>query len=270
MFIIGEKLNSTRKKVREMIENKDVKSIHDLATKQVEGGADILDVNSSAASGDKIENMEWLVKTVQEVVSIPLCIDSPNAEEIERGLEVHDWSKGKALINSITGEKEKISRLLPTIKKYQCAVIALAMDERGIPDNSKTRVEIADRLIKLLADIGVPLKDIFIDPLVVPIGTNDKNGLITMETIRSIRETYPEVRIVTGLSNISFGLPERKLINQVFMILTMGCGMDAAIIDSTDKRMMATIKTAMVLLGKDNFCGEYIRAYREGKFTVEK
>ena len=268
MLVIGEKLNSTRKNVREIIENKDVKSIQDLAIKQVEGGADILDVNSSAAAGDKEENMEWLVKTVQEVVNIPLCIDSPNAEEIERGLEVHDWSKGKALINSITGENEKINRLLPTIKKYKCAVIALAMDERGIPDNSKTRVDIAARLIKILAGIGVALRDIFIDPLVVPIGTNDNNGLITMETIRDIREKYPEVRIVTGLSNISFGLPERKLINQVFMILTMGCGMDAAIIDPTDKRMMAMIKTAMVLLGKDNFCSDYISAYRQGKLTL--
>ena len=113
MLIIGEKLNSARKKVREMIENRDVKSIQELAKKQVEGGADILDVNSSAASGNKEENMEWLVKTVQEVVNIPLCIDSPNAEEIEKGLEVHNWDKGKALINSITGEKEKIDRLLP-------------------------------------------------------------------------------------------------------------------------------------------------------------
>ncbi|HAJ33944.1 MAG TPA: methyltetrahydrofolate--corrinoid methyltransferase [Candidatus Atribacteria bacterium] len=270
MLIIGEKLNSARKKVREMIENRDVKSIQDLAKKQVEGGADILDVNSSAASGNKEENMEWLVKTVQEVVDVPLCIDSPNAEEIERGLEVYNWDKGKALINSITGEKEKIDRLLPTIIKYKCAVVALVMDEGGIPDNSKTRVEIAEKLIKVLTDSGVPLKDIFIDPLVVPIGTNDKNGLITMETIRSVKEAHPEVKIVTGLSNISFGLPERKLINQVFMILTMGCGMDAAIIDSTDKRMMAIIKTATTLLGEDNFCGEYIKAYRKGKLTFEK
>jgi len=270
MLIIGEKLNSTRKKVREMIENRDVKSIQDLAKKQVEGGADILDVNSSAASGKKEENMEWLVKTVQKAVDVPLCIDSPNAEEIEKGLEVYNWDKGKALINSITGEKEKIDRLLPTIVKYKCAVVALVMDERGISDNSKTRVEIAEKLIKILTDVGVPLKDIFIDPLVVPIGTNDKNAIITMETIRSVKEAYPEVKIVTGLSNISFGLPERKLINQVFMILTMGCGMDAAIIDPTDKRMMAITKTAMTLLEKDSFCCGYIQAYREGKLTFKK
>jgi cobalamin-dependent methionine synthase I len=270
MLIIGEKLNSTRQKVREMIEHRDVKSIKDLSRKQVEGGAHILDVNASAADGNKIENIEWLVKTVQEVLDIPLCIDSPNVEEIKRGLEIYDWGKGKALINSITGEKEKIDSLLPVIKKYNCGVIALVMDERGIPDNSKTRVEIADRLIKILTDAGMLLGDIFIDPLVFPIGTGDKNGLITMETIRDIRGKYPEIRIVTGLSNISFGLPERKLINQAFMILAMGCGMDAAIIDPTDKRMMAMIKAAMVLLGKDNFCSEYIQAFREGKLNIDK
>ena len=252
-----------------MIENRDVKSIQNLAKKQVEGGAEMLDVNSSAASGDKEENMAWLAKTVQEAVDVPLCIDSPNAEEIEKGLEVYNWDKGKALINSITGEKEKIDRLLPVIVKYKCAVVALVMDERGIPDNAKTRVEIAEKLIKILTDVGVPLKDIFIDPLVVPIGTGDKNGLITMETIRSVKEPHPEVKIVTGLSNISYGLPERKLINQVFMILTMGCGMDAAIIDSTDKRMMAIAKTAITLLGEDNFFSGYIQAYREGKLTFE-
>lgn len=270
MFIIGEKLNSTRKKVREMIENRDIALIQDLARKQMESGADMLDVNSSAAGGDKAENMSWLVKTVQEVVDVPLCIDSPNPEEIKIGLETHDWDKGKALVNSITGEKEKIDRLLPVIKRYHCAVIALAMDERGISDHSKTRVEIADRLIKLLREAGLPFQDIYIDPLVVPIGTNDQNGLITMETIRCVREAYPEVRIVTGLSNISFGLPERKLINQVFMMLTMGCGMDAAIIDPTDKRMMAMIKTASVLLGEDRFCMGYIKAFREGRLSCEK
>ena len=267
MLIIGEKLNSARKQVREMIENRDVESIQDLAKKQVEGGAKMLDINSSAASGNKEENMEWLVKTVQGAVDVPLCIDSSNAEEIEKGLEVYNWDKGKALINSITGEKEKIDRLLPTIIKYKCAVIALVMDERGIPDNSKTRFEIAEKLIKVLTEARVPLKDIFIDPLVVPIGTDDKNGIITMETIRSVKETYPEVRVVTGLSNISFGLPERKLINQVFMILSMAYGMDAAIIDSTDKRMMAIVKTTKTLLGEDNFCSGYIQAYREGRLT---
>lgn len=267
MLVIGEKLNSTRKKVREIIEKRDKEAVQDLARKQIEGGAEILDVNSSTANGDKIDNIKWLVKTTQEVADLPLCIDSPDADEIEKGLEVHDWNKGKALINSITGEKEKIDRLLPVIKKYKCGVIALALDERGIPDNSKTRFEIAQKLIDILTGVGLSLKDIFIDPLVVPIGTDSKNGLITLETTRKIRDAYPEVRLVTGLSNISYGLPERKMINQVFMALSMACGLDAAIIYLTDKKMMAIIKVATTLLGEDSFCLNYIKAYRNGDLS---
>lgn len=267
MLVIGEKLNSTRKKIRGMIEKRDKESIHDLARKQVEAGAEILDVNSSNAGGDKIDNIKWLVKITQEVADLPLCIDSPDADEIEKGLEVHDWNKGKALINSITGEKEKIDRLLPVIKKYKCGVIALAMDEKGISDNSEIRFKIAEKLIDILTGAGLSFKDIFIDPLVVPIGTNDKNGLITLETIRKIRNIYPEVKIIAGVSNISFGLPERKMINQVFMALSMACGLDAAIIDPTDKKMMAIIKVATTLLGEDSFCMNYIKAYRNGDLS---
>ena len=267
MLIIGENLNSTREKVKKIIENRDEKSVQDLARKQVESGAAILDVNSSAASGNTKDNMEWLVRTVQEAVNVPLCIDSPNIEEIEKGLEAYNWNYGKALINSITGEQEKIDRLLPIIKKYKCAVVALVMDERGIPDNDRIRIEIARKLINVLTDSGVPLADIYIDPLVVPIGTNDKNGLIVLDTIRGIKESYPEVKTVIGLSNISFGLPERKLINQVFMILAMASGIDSAILDPTDKKLVAYIKAAATLLGEDPFCTKYIEAFRAGEVS---
>lgn len=267
MLIIGEKLNSTMEKVRKIIEERDVKSIQELALRQVEAGAHLLDVNSSAALGDKEENMEWLVKTVQEAAAIPLCIDSPNPEEIERGLAVHNGMTGKPFLNSLTAEKEKIEKLLPIIKRYQCAVVALVMDESGIPENVQTRIEIASKLINILTDSGIPLREIYIDPLVVPLGTNDQNGLMVLNTIRGVKELYPDVKTVIGLSNISYGLPERKLINQIFMVLAMSTGLDAAIIDPSDRGMMAMIKTTLTLMGKDSYCGEYLKAYREGKLT---
>lgn len=269
MLIIGEKINSTRDKVREMIENRDSQAIQELAVKQIEAGAHVLDVNSSAASGNKEENMEWLVKTVQKKVSFPLCIDSADPSEIKKGLEAYKEISGKAFINSITGEKERIERLVPVIKKYQCSVVALVMDERGIPEDARTRIAIAHKLIEVLVDAGTLLSDIYIDPLVVPIGTNDKNGVIVLDTIRGIKEAFPEVKTVIGLSNISYGLPERRLLNQVFMVLAMSFGLDAAIIDPTDRRMMALIKTASTLLGQDSFCVGYIKAYREGKLTFQ-
>jgi cobalamin-dependent methionine synthase I len=267
MLIIGENLNSTREKVRKMIEQRDIKNIQKLAHKQVERGASMLDVNASAANGNREENLEWLVRTVQETAKIPLCIDSPDAGEIEKGLKAYNWSFGKALINSITGEQEKIARLLPVLKKYKCAVIALVMDERGIPDNAQTRIEIARELINMLTGSGMPLADIYIDPLVVPVGTNDENGLIVLDTILGIKESFPEVKTIIGLSNISFGLPERKLLNQVFMLLTMSFGIDAAIVDPADKRLMAFIKVAKTLLGEDPFCAEYIKAFRAGELS---
>jgi cobalamin-dependent methionine synthase I len=268
MFIIGEKLNSTRERVKLMIEKRDVKGIQDLALQQVESGANMLDINSSAASGDKLDNMEWMVKTVQQVAAIPLCIDSPNTDEIEIGLKSHNENLGKALVNSITGENEKIDRLLPIIKKYNCSAVALVMDDQGIPDTAEKRIIIAKKLIVVLRDAGVAMQDIYIDPLVMPIGTDDRNGLIVLDTIKGVKESFPEVNTVIGLSNISYGLPERKLINQVFMILAMSGGLDAAIIDPTDKKLLTIIKTALTLLGKDNYCGEYIKSYREGRLVV--
>ncbi|MFZ2329995.1 MAG: methyltetrahydrofolate cobalamin methyltransferase [Atribacterota bacterium] len=265
MLIIGEKLNSTRKSVKEMIENRDIESVQELARIQVEGGARMLDINSSTASGDREENMKWLVRTVQKVVKVPLCIDSPDAREIEKGLEAHNWTYGKALINSITGEKERIDSLLPVIKKYKCAVVALVMDERGIPDNARIRIEIANKLIDVLTDSGVPLADVYIDPLTMPIGISDQNGLTVLNTIRGIKDLHPDVKTIIGLSNISYGLPQRKVLNQVFMVLAMSYGLDTAIVDPTDQRLMSIIGTSLTLLGKDSYCGEYIKAYREGR-----
>ncbi len=265
MLIIGEKLNSTRKSVKEMIENRDIESVQKLARIQVESGAKMLDINSSAAGGDREENMKWLVRTVQEATKIPLCIDSPDAGEIEKGLEAHNWTYGKALINSITGEKERIDSLLPVIKKYKCAVVALVMDERGIPDSARIRIEIAYKLIGILMDSGVSLADVYIDPLIMPIGTSDQNGLTVLNTIRGVKDLHPDVKTIIGLSNISYGLPRRKVLNQVFMVLAMSYGLDAAIVDPTDQRLMSIIRTSLTLLGKDSYCSEYIKAYREGR-----
>ena len=248
-----------------MIENRDVESVQELAGIQVGGGARMLDINSSAASGDREENMKWLVKTVQKAVKVPLCIDSPDAGEIEKGLEAHNWTYGKALINSITGEKERIDSLLPVIKKYKCAVVVLVMDERGIPDCARIRIEIANKLIGVITDSGVPLADIYIDPLVMPIGTNEQNGLIVLETIKGVKDLHPDVKTIIGLSNISYGLPDRKVLNQVFMVFAMSYGLDAAIVDPTDQRLMNIIRTSLTLLGKDSYCSEYIKAFREGR-----
>ena len=265
MLIIGEKINSSRKDIKNMVEGKNKEFIQELAQKQVEGGAQMLDLNIGTIRKSEPKDIKWLVKTVQEAVDVPLCIDSPNHEAIKAGLEVYDWDKGKALINSVTAEKEKLELVLPLVKKYQCSVVALTMNEKGIPQNSKERFKIADGLIRKLTSEGIPIEDIYIDPLALPISANIQNANIVLETLKRIKDSHPEVKTIIGLNNISYGLPERKLINQGFVVLAMACGLNAAILDSTDQKIMALIKAANLLLGKDEFCGRYLKAFREGK-----
>ena len=265
MLIIGEKINSSRKDIKEMVENKNKEFIQELAQKQVEGGAQMLDLNIGTIRKGEPEDMKWLIKTVQEAVDVPLCIDSPNHEAIEAGLEVYDWRKGKALINSVTAEREKMELIFPLVKKYKCSVVALTMDERGIPQDSKERFKIADELIRALTNKGIPMEDIYIDPLTLPVSANIQNSNTVLETLKRIKDLHPEVKTIIGLSNISYGLPERKLINQSFMVLAVASGLDAVILDSTDQKIMALIKATNLLLGKDEFCGQYLKAFREGK-----
>jgi len=265
MLIIGEKINSSRKNIKEMVERKNKEFIQELARKQVEGGAQMLDLNIGTIRKNESENMQWLVKVVQEAVNVPLCIDNPNHKAIKEGLKVYDWSKGKALINSVTAEKERLELILPLIKKYQCSIVALTMSEDGIPQDSKKRFKIADELIKELTGEGIPIEDIYIDPLTLPVSTNIQNSNIALETLSKINDSYPQVKTIIGLSNVSYGLPERKLINQSFVILAMACGLDAVILDSTDQKIMALIKATNLLLGKDEFCRQYIKAFREGR-----
>ena len=239
--------------------------IQELAQKQIEGGAQMLDLNIGTIRKSEPKDMRWLVKTVQEAVDVPLCIDSPNHKAIIQGLEVYDWDKGKALINSVTAEREKLELILPLVKKYQCSVVALTMNEQGISQNSKERFKIADGLIRKLTGEGIPIEDIYIDPLALPVSANIQNANIVLETLNKIKNSYPEVKTIIGLSNVSYGLPKRRLINQSIVILAMVCGLDAVILDSTDQKIMALIKATNVLQGKDEFCRQYLQAFREGR-----
>ena len=265
MLIIGEKINSSRKDIKEMVENKNKNFIQELARQQVEGGAEMLDLNIGTIRKGEPESMRWLVETVQEAVKVPLCIDSPNYAAIQAGLEVYDANRGEPLINSVTAERERLELILPLVKKYQCSVVALTMSEKGIPQDAKERLEIAHQLIKKLTAEGIPLESIYVDPLTLPVSTNIQSANIVLETLRGIKDSYPGVKTIIGLSNISYGLPQRRLINQAFVVLALANGLEAAILDSTDQRIMALIKSTNLLLGKDEFCKQYLQAFREGR-----
>ena len=263
MIIIGEKINSTLKAVRPAIEKYDTKAIQTLARQQAEAGSAYIDVNAGMFVGDEPERLTWLVETVQAVVDLPLCLDSPSSLALEAGLRAY---KGESvpMINSITDEKERFEAILPLVQQYKTKVIALCMDDSGMPETGDERFAIAKRLIEKLTAAGVKLDDIFIDPLVRPVSTGAHYGMAALDTIRRVKTEFPEAHIACGLSNVSFGLPQRKLINQTFLVAAMTVGMDGAILDPLDKKLMSFVAAARAVLGTDEFCVEYLSKYREG------
>lgn len=262
MIIIGEKINSTLKAVRPAMENYDAAAIQDLAKRQYEAGATYIDVNAGMFYGDEPERLEWLVNTVQEVLDAPFAIDSPNPKALEKALKANKNSK--PIINSITDEKERFESVMPLVVQYKTGIVALCMDDTGMPETTDDRVKIGERIIEKLTKEGVKLSDIYIDPMVRPVGTGSHYGVVAIETIRKIKAEFPEVHIACGLSNISFGLPARKIMNQAFLVAAMAAGMDGAILDPLDKKLMSFLYAGEALLGIDDFCINYVTKFKEG------
>jgi len=262
MLIVGEKINTSRKEAREAVEKKDEHFIRQLARRQKEAGAHYIDVNCGTFEKEP-ELLSWLVKIVQdELNGEPLCIDSPNPEAVEAALKVH---QGKAMLNSISGEKDRYDGLLPLIEKYGCRTVVLCMDdEAGIPPDAETRYKIASRIIEELARKGVNQDDILVDPLIQPISVDSANGVSSAETIKMVRDNYPGTHAICGLSNVSFGLPKRKVLNQAYLVVCAAYGLDAVILDPEDSRMMALVYAAEALLNRDPYCSNYLKAYRKG------
>ena len=266
MIIIGEKINSTLKSIRPAMESRDKKAIQDLAKLQYEAGASYLDVNAGMFYENELETLEWLMDSIQEVCPAPLAIDSPNPKALLVGLKAN--RNGKPIINSITGEKERFQSVLPLVLEYKTGIIALCMDDRGMPETAKERVEIAQTLIRNMTAEGVKMEDIFIDPMIRPIGTGSQYGIVAIETVRTVKAEFPDVHIACGLSNVSFGIPARKVINQAFLIAMMTAGMDGAIMDPLDKKLMTFLYAGEAVLGNDDFCMNFITKFREGELEI--
>ena len=266
MIIVGEKLNSTTKAIRPLMENKDAKAIIDIAKQQYEMGATYIDLNAGMFHTTEVEMMEWLVNTVQGAIDAPLAIDSPNPLAIKRGLEVN--KNPKPMINSITAEKERFDSIAPFLKEHPASIVALCMDDTGMPETIDERVKIADWLINNLTKVGLKPDDIYIDPMIRPIGTGSHYGNVAIGTVKKVKDNYPGVHVMCGLSNVSFGLPGRKIINQVFLVSMMCAGMDGAILDPLDKKLMSILYATEAVLGTDDFCINFLEKYREGILDV--
>ena len=225
--------------------------------------ADYIDVNAGIFVGKEADYLTWLVKLVQKLLIMHLCIDSPDPKAIEQALSVHN---GIAMINSISLEKERYEAIMPVIAGTDLKVVALCMSDEGMPETADERLAIADKLINDIVKNNVPLDNIYVDPLVQPVSTKDTFGLEFLDAVEAIMKKFEGVHTICGLSNISYGLPLRKVLNQNFAVMAISRGLDGLIINPLDKQMMANIIIAETLIGRDSYCSNYLTAYRSGKF----
>lgn len=262
MIIIGEKVNGTLTKVKKAIEERDSKFIKELAKAQDNAGADYIDVNAGTEPSREVDDLKWLIENVQEVTNKPICIDSSVPESIK---EVIPFIKNKGIINSVSLEKNKVDIVYPIAKEYGFDVIMLPIDNTGIPKTTNQRIENIDKLVKLANDNGIETSRLYVDPLVIALSTENNSAIKFIEIIKTTKSKYPDIKIVSGLSNISFGMPLRKIVNRSFMTLAMHEGMDAAIMNPLDKEMMATILATNALMSNDKYCRKFSTSFRKGK-----
>jgi len=262
MIIVGERLNSSRRSVLQALEQKDIKYLVDQAQRQEKAGASYIDLNSAALLDKEEETLQWAIPLLQKELNVPLSIDTPNPEAMEVGLKYHE---GQALLNSLSGESKKIKAFLPMIKEYRPRVVVLCLDDNGLPKSSNQELSIADKMLTLLDKEGLSIEDIFVDPLVHPVGVDRKAVTLFLESLEKIKKKFPLVKTIAGISNVSFGLPRRKLLNRVFLVLALQKGLDAAILDPFDKGVLAALNAAEALMEKDPGLKNYLTSIRSGK-----
>ncbi len=261
MKIIGEKINGTRKRVKEAVLGRDAAFIQKLAADQAAAGANWIDVNAGTPVEREPDDLVWLVETVQEATDKPLCLDSANPAALAAALP---HVRRAPLINSISGEQARLTGVLPLAAQAGGGVIALAMDDKGIPPTAEGRLAIVRRLIGLTREAGIPDEQVYVDPLVMTIGASGDAGRVALATVRAVKAEFPTVHFTSGLSNVSYGLPVRSLINRAFLTLMLEAGLDTAILDPLDRELRRAILAAEAVLGLDRHCLNYTRAFRAG------
>jgi 5-methyltetrahydrofolate--homocysteine methyltransferase len=258
--VIGERINPTgRKLLAEEMKNGDFSRVEADALAQVAAGATILDVNAGIPLADEPAILAQTIQLVQSLVDVPLCIDSSIIDALEAGLKVY---KGKALLNSVTGEDESLERVLPLVKKYGAAVVAISNDETGISQDINVRFDVARKIVNRAADYGIPASDVVVDPLVMPVGAVNTSGRQVMELVHRLR-TELKVNTTCGASNFSFGLPNRNGVNCTFIACAIGAGMTSAIVNPMHEEVMLGIRGGDLMMGHDPECKNWIKAYRQ-------
>jgi len=258
--IIGERINPTRrKKLAESMAQGDFSVVQEDARKQVAAGAQILDVNAGIPGADEPALLRGAALAVMEVAQVPLCFDSANPDALKAALEVYP---GKALINSTTAEESMLEKVMPLAKEYGAAVIGVITDEDGIPATPVARLAVARKLLNRAADYGVPAEDVVIDCLALTVGADHKAGQVTLDSMALVRQELG-VNLSLGASNVSFGLPDRKIINVAYLSLAIGRGLTAAITDPTVEEIQTILLACDLLMGRDEYAMRWIKSFRK-------
>ena len=258
--IIGERINPTnRKLLAEEMKAGNLERVEKDALSQINAGAQILDVNAGVPLADEPKILAASIKIIQSISDVPLCIDSSIVEALKCGLEAY---QGKALLNSVTGEEERLETVLPLVKQFGCAVIGISNDDSGISEDINVRFEVAKKIVERAMDYGIPKEDILIDPLVMPIGAINDAGKQVIELIKKLQNEL-QVNTTCGASNLSFGLPNRHGLNTAFIAMAIANGMPCAITNPLEKEIMQSIRGANVVMGHDPECSDWIMNYRE-------
>jgi len=261
MLVIGELINGMYKNVEKAIKDKDKTIIEKLAKDQLAAGADMLDVNTGPHTADPLETMKWLVEAIRQVTPAPVAIDSTKPAVVEAGLAAAGQG---SMINSTKADDDKLDIYIPMAKKYKAKVIGLTMDKKGIPRDKNTKCELAAKILARCLEEGLPMEDVYIDPIVLPVNVAQAQCaelLATIEEFKLINDPPPQT--VVGLSNVSQGAKDRSLVNRIYLVMAVASGLAGAIVDPLDKELMDAMITAELLLNKHIYCDSYLDAYRK-------
>jgi len=264
LMIIGERINASRKPVKEALASKDREFFVNEVKAQLAAGANFIDLNAARTPETELEEMRWLLDNILGTSEADFSIDSSTPEVIKFALQ--KINRPGQLINSTTLEPEKYSQIFPLMLEHNAQIIVLLIDENGAPADTDQRIRNAEKMIKILKENHIPLDRVWVDPLVFTLSTNNKNGVYVLEAMAAIKKNWPQIRLTCGLSNVSYGLPSRKLLNRNFLVMAIQAGLDSVILDPLDQMLMSNLYAAMALAGRDEHCLNYLQAFRSGKF----
>ena len=263
MLIIAERINASRRYIASAISSKSRAFIQNEAKALALAGADYIDVNTGIFGENETERLKWVIEVVQEVTDLPLSINSSVPAVIKAVL---NSLNRRPIINSISLAPIPLEGILPLVAEYKTKVIGLCQSEHAMAETVEDKVRLAEKLVEQATEMGISLDDLYIDPLVCPLATNPQSAVATIQAIERILTAFPGVHATCGLTAVSHGLPNRKLVDRIFLAAAIFRGLDAVILDPTDRQLYGTLRAARVVSGKDDFCTDYIAAFREGRF----